>query len=88
MRAHSVTANTASKSGSAPPGMPIDVRLMRTGANVLLVLVLLAGLAVLVDSAARSPWFNLRQIHVEGRWPTTARSRSVGMCRRCSRAAT
>ena len=46
--------------------MPVDVRLMRAGANALLVLVLLAGLAVLANWATRSLWFNLRQIDVEG----------------------
>lgn len=53
MRSHSVA-------------VPIDVRLMRSGANALLVLVLLAVLVVLGARVARSPWFNLRQIHVEG----------------------
>jgi cell division protein FtsQ len=65
MRTHSATS-AASPSGSTAPAVPIDVRLMRSGANVLLVLVLLAGLAVLVTRVARSPWFNLREIHVEG----------------------
>jgi cell division protein FtsQ len=51
---------------AASPPTPIDVRLMRSGANVLLALVLLAGLAVLGTRLARSPWFNLREIHVEG----------------------
>ena len=50
----------------ASTSVPIDVRLMRSGANVLLALVLLAGLAVLGARLARSPWFNLREIHVEG----------------------
>lgn len=65
MRTHSATS-AASPTGSTAPAVPIDVRLMRSGANVLLVLVLLAGLAVLVTRVARSPWFNLREIHVEG----------------------
>ncbi|MBP8272515.1 MAG: cell division protein FtsQ/DivIB [Sphaerotilus sp.] len=65
MRTQSATSATRS-AGSTATAMPIDVRLMRSGANVLLVLVLLAGLAVLVTRVARSPWFNLREIHVEG----------------------
>jgi cell division protein FtsQ len=51
---------------AATPTLPIDVRLMRAGANALLVLVLLAGLGALGARLARSPWFNLREIHVEG----------------------
>ena len=66
MRAPSTTANAASATGPTPAVVPVDIRLMRAGANALLVLVLFAGLAVLVNWAARSPWFNLRQIHVEG----------------------
>ncbi len=65
MRTQSATSATRS-AGSTATAMPIDVRLMRSGTNVLLVLVLLAGLAVLVTRVARSPWFNLREIHVEG----------------------
>jgi cell division protein FtsQ len=66
MRAPSTTVNAASATGPTPAVVPVDIRLMRAGANALLVLVLFAGLAVLVNWAARSPWFNLRQIHVEG----------------------
>lgn len=52
--------------GPAAPTLPVDVRLMRAGANVLLMLLLLAGLVVLGVWGARSPWFNLREIHLEG----------------------
>jgi len=58
--------SAASAAHVASTSVPIDVRLMRSGANVLLALVLLAGLAVLGSRLARSPWFNLREIHVEG----------------------
>jgi cell division protein FtsQ len=63
MHANSAAASTADRTGAT---VPIDVRLMRSGANVLLVLVLLAGLAVLGVRVTRLPWFNLREIHVEG----------------------
>ena len=59
-------ANVANAAGAGLAAVPVDVRLMRAGANALLVLVLLAGLAVLANWATRSPWFNLRQIDVEG----------------------
>lgn len=58
--------NSAAAATTAGTPLPIDVRLMRSGANVLLGLVLLAGLGVLGNRVAHSPWFNLREIHVEG----------------------
>lgn len=47
-------------------GLPMDVRLMRTGANLLIALLVLAGLGAAGAWLLRSPWFSLRQIHVEG----------------------
>ena len=58
--------NNSAATTTAGTPLPIDVRLMRSGANALLGLVLLAGLGVLGNRVAHSPWFNLREIHVEG----------------------
>jgi cell division protein FtsQ len=66
MRNSASTSATRTPSAPTDTAVPLDVRLMRSGANALLVLVLLAGLVVLGERVVRSPWFNLRAIHVEG----------------------
>lgn len=45
---------------------PVDVRLMRRGANLLLALAVLALGAAAVMRGVRSPWFDFRQIRVQG----------------------
>lgn len=49
-----------------PLYLPADVRLMRAGANVLVVLTLLAVLAVALGRLAQAPMFSFRHIRVEG----------------------
>jgi cell division protein FtsQ len=52
-------------SATATP-LPIDIRLMRLGTRLLLWLLVLAGLGAAGVWLVRSPWFALRQIHLEG----------------------
>jgi cell division protein FtsQ len=49
-----------------PSSLPSDVRLMHAGAQLLLVLAVLAVLASTLAWVARSPVFSLRQIRIEG----------------------
>lgn len=49
-----------------PQHLPADVRLMRAGANVLVVLTLLAVLAVALGRLAQAPMFSFQHIRVEG----------------------
>lgn len=55
-----------SNDASPAVSLPFDVRLMRSGANVLLLLLVLMALGYAATWVARLPWFNLREIHVEG----------------------
>lgn len=51
---------------AAPLALPVDVRLVNAVASALFVLALAAALAVALQWLARSPWFEIRGIRVEG----------------------
>lgn len=59
------TSNPSFQAGTAP-AVPLDVRLTRMAANVLLVLAAGALLAMAVLAVSRSPLFNIRAISLEG----------------------
>lgn len=59
------TSNPSFQAGSTP-AVPLDVRLTRMAANVLLVLAAGALLAMAVLAVSRSPLFNIRAISLEG----------------------
>lgn len=51
---------------SGTPPLPVDVQLMRSGATLLIWVLVLAVLVAAGNWLVHSPWFALRQIHVEG----------------------